>query len=377
MTAYRRTPARRRNELRFAALVLLATAAGLGACSGVSEVEGDTTEPTVTADTLPLRHHAEARGRYIGAAVGSALTMPGDSGARLRAILARDFNMLWTGRFMKFDHLRPNRWTYNYAEADSIVAFANRHGMVVRGHTLVWHQQIPAWVTGGGFPPDTLKAILKDHVDRVMGHFKGKLAAWDVVNEGLADDGTVRPTPWLTIGTDYVEQAFRWARAADPDVPLYYNDYNIEVVNPKSDAVYALLSDLKARGVPVDGIGFQFHYDAGSAPTADRIVANFARFASLGLKIQITEADMHVPVVNGLAGTADLQVQAGAYREMTNACLRTPNCNAIEIEGIYDGEAWVSDPTSWGAPVLFDIFMRPKPAYYAVQAALASSTSGH
>jgi endo-1,4-beta-xylanase len=370
MTACRRTPARR-NELRFAALVLLATAGGLGACSSVSEVEGDTTEPTVTADTLPLRHHAEARGRYIGAAVGSALTMPGDSGARLRAILAREFNMLWTGRFMKFDYLRPNRWTYDYAQADSIVAFASRHGMVVRGHTLVWHQQIPAWVTGGSFPPDTLEAILKDHVDQVMAHFKGKLVAWDVVNEAIADDASLRSSPWLTIGADYIEQAFRWARAADSAVPLYYNDYNIEVVNPKSDAVYALLRDLKARGVPIDGIGFQFHYEASSAPAADRIVANFARFAALGLAIQITEADMHVPVINGLAATADLQLQAGAYREMTAACLATPGCNAVEIEGIYDGEAWVSDPARWGAPVLFDMLMRPKPAYYAVQAALA------
>jgi endo-1,4-beta-xylanase len=371
MTTCRRPPARRRNTLRFAALVLRAAAAGLGACSSASEPERDTAEPPLPADTMPLRHYAEARGRYIGAAAGSALTMPGDSGARLRQILAREFNMVWTGRFMKFDHLRPNRWTYNYTEADSIVAFANRHGQVVRGHTLVWHQQVPAWVTGGNFSPDTLRAILKDHVDRVMAHFKGKLVAWDVVNEAIADDGTVRSSPWLTIGTDYIEQAFRWARAADLDVPLYYNDYNIEVVNPKSDAVYALLGDLKARGVPVDGIGFQFHYDASGAPTADRIVANFARFAALGLTIQITEADMHVPVTNGLAATADLLAQAGAYREMTAACLRTPECNAVEIEGIYDGEAWVSDPARWGAPVLFDILMRPKPAYYAVQAALA------
>lgn len=375
MTEYQSRPVRRLNERRVGTMLLVAAAAGLAACTSGShptEVKRDTTQTPVTADTMPLRYHAEARGRYIGAATGTVLTMPGDSGARLRAIVAREFNMLWTGRFMKFDYLRPNRWTYNYTQADSVVAFANRNGMVVRGHTLVWHQQVPSWVTSGGYPADTLAAILKDHVDRVMAHFKGKLAAWDVVNEAMADDGTIRSTLWLdNVGADYIEQAFRWARAADPDVPLYYNDYSIETINAKSNAVYALLGDLKARGVPVDGIGFQFHYQAQSAPTADQIVANFARFASLGLKIQITEADMHVRVLNGLASSADLLVQATAYREMTNACLRTPNCNAIEIEGIYDGEAWVSDPTSWGAPVFFDIFMRPKAAYYAVQAALA------
>jgi endo-1,4-beta-xylanase len=371
MTARRPTAARRSKGFGFGSLLLLAAAPALGACSGPSPVEQDGTGPTVTADTLPLRYHAEARGRYVGAAVGSALTMPNDSGARLRAILAREFDMVWTGRFMKFDHLRPDRWTYDYAQADSVVAYAHRNGMVVRGHTLVWHEQVPAWVTDGGFPPDTLAAILRDHVERVVGHFKGELVAWDVVNEAIADDGTLRPTPWLNVGTDYVERAFRWARDADPDVPLFYNDYGIEVVNTKSDAVYALLSDLKARGVPIDGIGFQFHYQADGAPAAERIVTNFARFASLGLEIQITEADMHVPVLNGLPSAADLQVQAGAYREMTSACLRTPACDAVEIEGIYDGEAWVSDPASWGAPVLFDVFMRPKPAYYAVQAALA------
>jgi endo-1,4-beta-xylanase len=360
---------------RTGALLLLALA-GLTACSSGSHptgVDQDTTKPPpVTVDTTPLRTYAAARGRYVGAATGTVLTMPGDSGARLRALVAREFNMLWTGRFMKFDHLRPNRSTFNYAQADSVVAFAVRHGMVVRGHTLVWHQQVPGWVSSGSYPPDTVKAILKDHVDQVMAHFRGRLVAWDVVNEAIADDGAMRPTLWSSsIGADYIEQAFRWARAADPAVPLYYNDYNIETVNAKSNTAYALLSDLKARGVPIDGIGFQFHYQAHNAPTADQVVANFARFAALGLKIQITEADMHVRVNGGLASTADLQAQALAYRELTSACLRTPACNAIEIEGIYDGEAWVSDPTNWGAPVLFDIYMRPKPAYYAVQAALA------
>jgi endo-1,4-beta-xylanase len=359
--------------MRAASALMLAV--GLAACAsdgGPTDVNRPDTTHTVTGDTMPLRHHAQARGRWIGAAAGTALSMPGDSGTKLRGILAREFDMLWTGRFMKMDHLRPNRWAFNFQEGDAIVAFAAQHGMVVRGHTLVWHSQVPGWVTSGGYPPDTLKAILKDHVDQVMAHFKGKLTAWDVVNEAMGDDGAIRSTIWLdAIGIDYIEQAFRWARAADPDVPLYYNDYNIETINPKSNAVLAMLGELKAKGVPIDGIGFQFHYRAEQAPTADQIVANFNRFAALGLKIQITEADMNVPVVNGYGSGTDLQVQAGAYRELVNACLRTPSCNAIEIEGIYDGQAWVADPATRGAPVLFDKLMRPKPAYYAVQAALA------
>ncbi len=352
---------------------LLIAAAALAACgsdSHMAPLAPDTTK-TTPPDTVPLRVYGAARGRWIGAATGSVLTMPGDSGALLRTIVAREFSMLWTGTYMKMDYLRPSRSSWNYTQADSVVAFGQRNGMVVRGHTLVWHSQVPAWVTSGNFPPDTLAAILQDHITRVMTHFKGKLTAWDVVNEAMGDDAAIRQTLWYTaIGPDYIERAFRWARAADPDVPLYYNDYNIETQNPKSDAVYRMLADLKAKAVPIDGIGFQFHYLASDAPSADAIAANFARFAALGLKIQITEADMHVPVVNGLASTADLQTQATAYRNLVNACLRTPACNAIEIEGIYDGQAWVSDPTKWGAPVLYDIHMQPKPAYYAVKAAL-------
>ncbi len=364
----------RAGSCRLGAALLVAAAAALGACGGDATAPVkppvDTTKATV--DTIPLRVYGDLRGRWIGAATGSVLTMPGDSGALLRTIVAREFSMLWTGTFMKFDYVHPTRTTYNYGSADAVVAFAQSHGMVVRGHTLVWHSQVPSWVTNGGYPADTLEAILKDHIDNVVGHFKGKLAAWDVVNEAMGDDANLRATIWYNaIGPDYIEQAFRWARADDPDVPLYYNDYGIETINAKSTAVLNMLSDLKAKGVPLDGIGFQFHYAADQAPTTEAIVANFGRFAALGLKIQITEADMRIHTQNGVpVNAADLQTQATAYRNMVNACLQTPNCNAIEIEGIYDGQAWVNDPTQWGAPVLYDRNMQPKPAYWAVKAAL-------
>lgn len=165
-------------------LMLAAALAGCGVGSHMAPFVPDTTN-FAPADTTPLRAYGAARGRYIGAATGSVLIMPGDSGARLRAILAREFSMLWTGAFMKFDYLRPSRSVYNYTQADSVVAFAARNSMVVRGHTLVWHQQVPAWVTNGGYSPDTLRAILKEHIDNVVGHFRGKLTAWDVVNEAM------------------------------------------------------------------------------------------------------------------------------------------------------------------------------------------------
>ena len=356
------------------ALLILASAAALAACggdAGPTDLKPDTTH-TTPPDTMPLRYYAAARGRYIGTAAGSMLSMPGDSGTRLRAIAAREFSMLWTGTYMKMDYIRPDRSTFRYTVADQILAWAQQNNMVMRGHTLVWHSQVPGWVTAGNFPADTLQKILLDHMRNVMTHFKGKLVAWDVVNEAMGDDANIRQTLWYNaIGPDYIQLAFDSAHAFDPTTPLYYNDYNIEVANAKSDAVYRMLSDLKSRGVPIDGIGFQFHYQADLAPTQAAITQNFARFAALGLKIQITEADMHVRVQNGLASPADQNTQATAYRNMVNACLDTPRCDAIEIEGTYDGQAWVNDPTTWGAPVLYDIHMQPKSAYYAVKQALA------
>ena len=355
---------------------MLIAAVALAACAGgwptTVKPPVDTTHTTV--DTVPLRVYGDARGRWIGAATGSVLTMPGDSGNTLRSILGREFSMLWSGTYLKFDYLRPSRTTYNYASADAVHAFAQSHAMVMRGHTLVWYQQIPSWLINGGYGPDTVKAILKDHIDQVMGHYRGKMAAWDVVNEAMGDDGNLRTATsfwWQNVGPDYIAQAFRWAHAADSTAVLNYNDYAIETINAKSTAVLSLLSDLKGRGVPIDGIGFQFHYAADQAPSTADIAANFARFAALGLKIQITEADMRVRTLNGVPiSSADLQTQATAYHNMVDACLQTPACNAIEIEGIYDGQAWVNDPTQWGAPVLYDLHMQPKPAYYAVKAAL-------
>ncbi len=357
------------------AVVLLAAASALAACSADTKTTGikpDTTH-TINPDTMPLRYYAQAKSRYIGTAAGSMLSMPGDSGTLLRTIAAREFSMLWTGTYMKMDYLRPNRGTYNYTTADNLLAWAQQNGMVMRGHTLVWHSQVPSWVTNGNFPADTLKAILLDHMRQVMTHFKGKLVAWDVVNEAMGDDANMRQTIWYNaIGPDYIKLAYDSAHAFDPGTPLYYNDYNIETINNKSTAVYNMLADLKARGAPIDGIGFRFHFDAASAPTTAAIVANFQRFAALGLKIQITEADMHVRVQGGLASLADQLAQATAYENMVNACLAVSACNAIEIEGTYDGQAWVNDPANWGAPVLYDIHMQPKPAYYRVKAALAA-----
>jgi endo-1,4-beta-xylanase len=267
---------------------------------------------------------------------------------------------------MKFSSLQPTRGGYRHTQADSMVAFARANGMKVRGHTLAWYNQVPAWATSGSFTKDEAKALLDDHIRNVVGHFKGQLAAWDVVNEAFNDgSASLRPGVWADrIGREYIEQAFRTARATDPDVPLFYNDYSIEGLGAKSDSVYALLRDLKARGVPVDGVGMQMHLIVGQLPSSASMRQNFDRFAALGLKIQITELDIRMPVPST---AASLQTQAQNYRDVFSLCVQTPACDMIVMWGFTDRASWVPSTFSGqGEALLFDAGFQPKPAYTAV-----------
>src|SRR5262245_43052737 len=254
-------------------------------------------------------------------------------------VLTREFNVITPENDMKFGPLRPAQNQFRFARADSMVAFAATNGMKVRGHTLVWHQQLSSWLIGGSWTTDQAKALLDEHITTVVSHYKGQLAAWDVVNEAFDDGGGVRATFWYSkIGSGYVEQAFRTARAADPDTPLFYNDYNIEGMNAKSDAVYAMLADFKTRGVPVDGIGMQMHLIVGTLPPLASIQQNFARFAALGLKIHITELDIRM----NLPATAQfLSAQAQNYHDVFDICTKEPACEMVVMWGFTDRASWV------------------------------------
>ena len=170
-----------------------------------------------------------------------------------------------------FDAAVSGPATYNFEPADSLVAFSQSHRMAVRGHTLVWHQQLPSWLTSGGYSFVGLSSILADHIYTVMKHFAGQVYAWDVVNEAFNDDGSLRGTLWSNApgigreGTAYIEQALRWAHAADPKALLFYNDFGAEPVNAKSDAIYRMARDFLSRGVPLNGIGLQMHLSVGPA----------------------------------------------------------------------------------------------------------------
>src|SRR5919112_3008872 len=177
-------------------------------------------------------------------------------------VMGKEFNSLSPENQMKWEFIHPKQHRYRFGPADRIVEFANKHGQVVRGHTLLWHSQNPAWLTDGDFTPDELKQILRDHIRTVVGHYKGDIYQWDVANEIFDGDGNLRTEEniWLReLGPGIIAKAFRWAHQADPNAKLFFNDFGVESVNAKSDAYLALIQKLRADGVPVDGFSVQGH----------------------------------------------------------------------------------------------------------------------
>lgn len=222
-----------------------------------------------------LRDCVERRGVLIGTAARPQLF----SERLYTSTLAREFIMIEPEDAMKWWVLRPDRATFDFSEADRIVVFAEVHGMKVRGHTLVWGWSNPSWLDGDRFGPEQLRQLLQEHIAKVVTRYRGRVFAWDVVNEAFDENGTLKPSLWYDhpgIGltgksTAYIEQTLRWAHAADPEALLFYNDNGAEALNKKSDAIYAMVKDFKQRGVPINGVGMQMHiFDLGSTPTVSR-----------------------------------------------------------------------------------------------------------
>jgi endo-1,4-beta-xylanase len=325
-----------------------------------------------------LREVAERAGVLVGAAAEPRLFAEPE----YAATLAREFNMIEAENAMKWGAIRPDRDTFNFAPGDRIVAFAREHDMKVRGHCLAWSEYNPAWLAKGGFTPAQMSSMLREHITKVMRHYRGQVFAWDVVNEVFLADGGVEPSIWYDQpgiglkgkGTAYVEQAFRWARAADPDALLFYNDYDTEGINPKSDAVYAMAKEFKRRGVPIDGVGIQAHITELDPKDLATMEANIARLAALGLQVHITELDVGLASgVDGLPANAnDLVRQAEVYRRVATACLRQKGCTAIQTWGFTDKYTWIPGFTKGakGSPLIFDALYGRKPAYAALLEAL-------
>ncbi len=251
---------------------------------------------------------------FIGYASMDNFTTAPDS-AQYQETARTEFNILTPENAMKFSNIHPSQNTFNFGPADQHVAFAQANNMKVHGHTLIWHSQLPSWVSNGSWTAATLTSVMNTHIDTVVGHYKGQILAWDVVNEAFNDDGTRRASIWqTTIGQQYIEMAFQRAHNADNAAKLIYNDFNIETVNSKSNAVFNMVSDFKSRGIPIDGIGFQMHLTSGGIDLAS-LASNMQRFANLGLDIYITEMDVRYPTP---ISQTDLNNQATIYRNVLN-----------------------------------------------------------
>jgi endo-1,4-beta-xylanase len=270
---------------------------------------------------------------------------------------------------MKWDPVQRQPGVYEFAAADRIVAFAEARGMRVRGHALVWHGATPAWV--GALSAPELRIAVEDHIRTVAGRYRGRIYAWDVVNEAVADDGSgLRDTVFRQkLGEGYIDLAFRAAREADPDVLLVYNDYGAEGRGRKSDAVYDLLRRLRDRGVPVGGVGLQMHVAAQGRPATGEIASNMRRLAELGLLVNISEMDVRIRNVAGDTA-ARLAVQRREYEEIVTACVAEPRCHAVTFWGFTDRYSWIDSFFGPDDPLLFDDAYAAKPAFFGVQDAL-------
>ncbi len=321
---------------------------------------------------------------HIGAAVSSNTIKSQES------LLTHHFNSITAENEMKFASVHPQEELYTFEEADQIVDFARKHGMAVRGHTLVWHNQTTDWLFRDKQNQLVSKAVLyeriRSHIHTVVGRYKGDIYAWDVVNEVIADDGDqlLRTSSWTEIaGDEFIAKAFEYAHAADPNALLFYNDYNESHPN-KRDKIYTLVKSLLDRGVPIHGIGLQAHWNLFD-PTLDDIRAAIEKYASLGLQLQLTELD--VSVFRFEDKRADLtepepgmlEQQAELYEAVFKLLKEYSDViSAVTFWGAADDHTWLSDFPVRGRknwPLLFDEQHRPKPAYYRV-AALANHLRG-
>lgn len=286
--------------------------------------------------------------------------------------LAREFNMVTPEVSMKFSETEPQRDVYTFAEADSIVAFAQAHQMQVRGHNLAWYTDLPAWLTTGTFTRDQLITILRDHIITEVTRYRGQVNIWDVVNEAMGDNGVLRDSVWLRgIGPQYIDMAFRWAHQANPQARLFYNDYGGEGLGRKSDAIYTLLKGMLQRGVPIDGVGLQMHISLDRYPNPQDVLTNMQRLTTLGLEVQITEMDVKTQD-DARPLPAKLTAQAQLYAEMLHTCLTVPRCTAFVMWGFTDAHSWIPAATGHpDYPLIFDAQYRPKPAYFALQQVLS------
>jgi len=324
------------------------------------------------SDDDRLRDVADDRGFNIGAAVAAS---PLRTDAGYKKTLRNEFNYVTAENALKMGPLRPSQDTYDFGDADAVVNYAREHDQTVRGHTLAWHNQTPEWFQEWDHTPGQIRDFLRDHIHTTAGRYRSKLDTWDVVNEAVADDGTMRENLWYeALGEEYLDDVFHFAdEVTGDDTDLYYNDYGADSVNVKSDAIYDMVERLLDRGVPIDGVGLQMHA-LHAKPDPERVADNVRRFKDLGLEVEITEMDVaYLPDDDPGDQDARWEKQADFYRDITEVCL-DEGVDTLVVWGVRDSDSWIPNwfESLTDDPLLFDGANDPKPSYHAIKDTLAN-----
>lgn len=380
----------RRGFLKYVGLGAIAgLAAGYGLRDAIHTMPTTTTQTLTETTTQPLscsaslRSVAEARGLLIG----SGGFPEGFTGFQrssdldiYTSTLAREFDYLTPENDMKWPNIHPADWWY-FQQADKIVSFASDHQMKVKGHCLVWPKDEYGLPSGEmnrmrNMTTSEFRQLVHEHITTLVGHYKGKIHSWDVVNEAVDDDqeGLRRSLFLEKLGEGYVGEAFQVAHEADPDALLFYNDYNAEAAagwrKGKSDRVYALVKKLLADGVPIHGVGLQMHiWTASDYPRPEEVAANIRRLVALGLKVNISEMDIQIRDLPGELPKR-LEVQRQIYHDIIAACIKEQGFIAVTFWDFTDKHSWIDYFFGPDDPLLFDENYKPKPAYWGVMDAL-------
>ena len=373
----------------------LGAAAGVAAVPGVATTTASaaTRSPRLLADPPAAASDAlRDLAAKIGLRVGTAVIPFDLDTPAYTAVLASQFSVVTPGNEMKWQVVEPTQGQFDWSGADRLVSFAEQHGQRVRGHTLLWHNQLPDWLTtgvaNGTISNSQLMDLLEQHIFTEMGRYRGRIWQWDVANEFFTDSNPSGINPndfWVShLGTGVIADAFRWAHAADPHALLFYNDYNIageDGSNAKSDAVYQWLQQMLDQGVPIMGVGNQGHLDTQFGFSGERMTQDLQRYAGLGLKVAITEADVRTFVNNATSQvpTDNLAVFAQPYEfgQMMKACLAVPACISFTVWGFGDADSWIPGFfTGEGYATLYDVNLNPKPAFSELQQDLRLAATG-
>lgn len=331
----------------------------------------------------------------VGAAVARPLVTGADPNAA--RLVVKQFNSLTAENDMKWEMIEPLEGQFDWTGSDALVEFAETHGMELAGHVLVWHSQVPDWVfedaEGNPASRELLLARMENHINAVAGRYKGRVPAWEVLNEALNEDGSLRETPWLQIiGEDYIEKAFEFAHAADPDAKLYYNDYNMYKPE-KAAGARRLIKSLQDKGNPVHGAGLQAHYGLDNPKDLKQFDDAIRKFGEMGLEVYITELDMSVlpfppqsewgadisvnlelnekynPYADGLPPEVE-EEQARRYTKLFQILLANrQHVSRVTFWGVTDGHSWKNNWPMQGRtdyPLLFGRDYEPRPAYHRV-----------